>query len=565
MRTLLTLLTGVILVMFPHFLFSQPCEWAQTGRTGFSQYQAQGVDVAVDAAGNVYVVGVYDSLFTLLGQTVKNLYSGGKGVVVSKLTKDGFLAWIRQIDSPHFVAEGIAVRGSDVLVFGSFFNNLTIGSGFDAVNFSGQGTNGILLKYDTDGNYGWGRNFNSPSNSYLNDVVFVNATTLLFTGRFRQSMNIQGTAISITPPSATSQYGFYGRMSTDGSVQWVKISGDAGNYCDPRAIGIDPGGAFYLAGLYRQGLTFGGLTTPAPGSTIATLPFVARFNASGDPEWVKGSVVPAGSGSTASFLQDIKVLSNGQVMVTGGFSDRVTFLGLTSQSGHTAFALKIQTNGNLVSSHLAEGNQSGNRYSFVEQDVNGNIWLGGQIKGYFNIRNDGTLVSQGHASNQTDMLLAYYQYGQFYQGILQYGGNGDDQLTGGAIDMTGRLCLSGSYSGNLGFNGETFTSSGTNTSDLLVARLCAFGATTQTGETYVSGPEVQVWPNPNPGWIRLNLPDGGVGGVYDIMNGAGSRVMEGWIPAGASSLALSHLPQGWYALRLHTDRDVVVVPFLRQD
>jgi hypothetical protein len=549
------------LLLLPLFSDAQLCEWARNGRSGVNQYNASGVDVARDAQGNIYLVGAFDSVFTMMGQTVTNLFPGKTGTVLARLTPEGGLTWLRKIDGNTFIPAGLAVQGSDVLVVGSYQNNITINGGSGGpVNFSGQGLNGILLRFDTDGNYLLGRNFTSPNNAFVSDVIFINATTVLFAGRFRQSLSIQSTTISVTGPNASNTYGFYGRMQTNGTVEWLKISGNAGNYCEPTALAAEAGGTFYLAGVYRQGLAFGNLSTPAPGSNLATLPFLARFNASGDPLWVQGSTVPSGSAALGSFCSDVRVLQSGQVMVTGGFSDRVTFLGLTSSPGHSAFALRVQNNGTIAASHLVESNQAGNRYEFIEQDNSGNIWLGGQVRGALTVRNNGTVFSQGHQTTATDILLAHYQGGLNFDGIALIGGSGDDRLFGATMDGQGRLYATGSYTGNLQLAGSNFNSSGPATSDLLLTRICSFSILSSVDAQADAGLAWPVWPNPVRDRLYIALPEGGDGYAYTLWDLMGRPLREGRVQGGTQDLDLSGLIPGHYYLQVRQGWETRVMP-----
>lgn len=546
---------------------AQICEWARSGRSGVSGYHTTGVDVDRDAQGNIYVVGSFDSVMTMMGQTLTNLFPGRTGTVVGRFTPEGMLTWLRKIDGNTFVPAAIAVQGNEVMIAGSYQNNLTIQFATGGpVNFSGQGVNGILLKLDTDGNYLLGRNFMSPNNAFLSDVRFLSNNAVLFAGRFRQSLSIQGSTFSVTGPNASNTYGFYGRMHTNGTVEWLKISGNSGNYCEPTSLAVEAGGNFYLAGVYRQGLAFGNLSTPAPGSNLATLPFLARFNGSGDPLWVQGSVVPSGSAALGSFCTDVRVLGNGQVMVTGGFSDRVTFLGLTSSTGHSAFAIRVQNSGALVSSHLVESSQSGNRYEFVRQDGAGNIWLGGQVRGTLTVRNNGLVHSQGLQTTGTDMLLAHYQGGTNFDGIALLGGPGDDRLFGGVLDASGRLYATGSFTGNLSLAGNNFNSSGPTTADMILTRICSFSTITGTDDPLLSGGGWNLWPNPARDVVHLDLPESNDPFLYALIDLMGRTVQEGNLSGGGRHTLVLRVPSaGHYYLRLsqgvqHSVRPLRIIP-----
>ena len=535
---------------------AQGCEWAENGRSGAANNPATGVKVTKDGSGNIYVVGIYDSVFTFLGTKITNLYPGGTGVAICKLTSDGVLTWMKKVDSNLFNAEGITVQGTDVYVYGHYQNNITIG----AVNFSGMGINGIILKFDSTGALVWGRTANSTSNSYISDLVFVNSTSFLFAGRFRQNISIDGTML--TGSNGSNNYAVYGRMTSAGALEWVKTSGEAGNLVQPTTLAVEPGGKFFMGGVYRQGLTFGAITTPAPGSTIATVPFLAKFSATGDAEWIKSSTVPVGSGALVSAVTDIRVLNNGQVMLTGGFYDKVTFLGLTSSAGHSAFALRVQgANGNLAGSHLVESNVPGNRYDFVEQDGSNNIWLGGAASGLLTVRNNGTVESQGYNTKGIDILLAYYSNNGTYVGIDLIGGTGDDKLTGAVLDNSARLIATGSFTGTLPIAGKNLTSSHTTTSDLLLTRICSFSETTDTDDQIRTDISWNMYPNPAHDQLTVELPLDWADSSYRIWSIDGRLQGQGSIQGGNQSFAVGYLQSGHYVFQIVSKKGVLASRF----
>ncbi len=535
---------------------AQPCEWAYNGRSGKANNPASGVKATKDVSGNIYIVGVYDSVFTFLGSTITNLYPGGTGVVICKLTTAGTLIWMKKVDSNLFNAESIAVQGTDVYIVGHYQNNITIG----AVNFSGQGINGIILKFDSNGALVWGRTANSTSNSYISDLVFVNGTSFLFAGRFRQNISIDGTML--TGSNGSNNYAVYGRMTTSGTLEWVKKSGEAGNLTQPTALAIEAGGKFFIGGVYRQGLAFGAITTPAPGSTIATVPFLAKFSATGDVEWIKSSLVPAGSAALVSSLTDVRVLNNGQVMVTGGFYDKVTFLGLTSSAGHSAYAIRVQSgNGNLVGSHLVESTVAGNQYDFVEQDGSNNIWIGGSVSGNLKVRNNGSLESPAYKTKGVDILLGYYSNSGTYVGIDLVGGNGDDALHGAVLDNNARLVATGQFTGTLPIAGTNLTSSGPTTSDLLLTRFCSFTLTTAVDDALLPANAWNIYPNPAGDVLTVEMPSEWASGHYKIWSLDGRLAGQGVLQAGMSSIPTAGFQHGHYVLQIFTGAGVGVTRF----
>jgi hypothetical protein len=522
------------------------CEWAVSGGSGHSGYTADGVKVKHDLQGNIYVAGQYDSVFTFLGSTVLNLYPGGKGVLIARLNSNGTLNWLRHVESFNMNVEDIAVRGGELYLVGHFQNNITIAG----VNFSGQGINGIFLKFDATGNLVWGRTANSPSSSFISAIEFVDDNTFLFAGRFRQSISITGNVISGSNPNFT--YCVYGAMTSAGQLVWSRTSGEGGNLCQPTALGLLPGGDFLMGGIYRQGLVFGSITAPLPTANLANLPFLGRFSSSGVPIWLQAGNAPSGFGTSA--VTDIQPLLNGQVMVTGGLAGNVTFLGATNPSGHAAFAMRCQpANGMATASHLVQSATAGNRYDFAEQDQAGNIWIGGRARGPLSIINNGSTTQTGIATGNFDMIMTYFEGGTNYLGLRVMGGPHDDHFGGASLDNQGRLVTTGGFAGNIQLLNTNLQSSPGNTPSLFVARFCSFAPTVSTASPEWVTETLHLWPNPARDQVFVQMPRSMADYHFTLFDATG-RILSNGVVQGLDtwSLDVSTFSRGMATLRLST-------------
>lgn len=540
MKNILLLLAFLL----PALFVNAQCEWAVSGGSGQNGYTADGVKVRHDLQGNIFVAGQYDSVFTFLGATVKNLYPGGKGVLIARLNSNGTLSWLKHIESYNMNVEDIAVRSGELYLVGHYQNNITIAG----VNFSGQGINGIFLKFDQAGGLVWGRTANSPSSSYISTITFVDNNTFIFAGRFRQSISIVGNVITGSNPNFT--YCVYGAMTTAGQLVWSRTSGEGGNLCQPQAIETLPGGDFLMGGIYRQGLVFGPLNVPIPGANLANLPFIGRFDSAGNPKWLQAGNAPSGFGTSA--VTDITYLQDGQVMVTGGFAGNVTFLGATNNSGNAAYAIKFQPlNGTGTYSHLVQSNHVGNRYDFVEQDQAGNIWIGGRAKGPLTVHNNGSSGLTGIPTANFDMILAYLEGGSNYLGLRIMGGPNDDHFGGGSLDNQGRLVTTGGFVGTMQLLNTTLHSSPGNTQSLFVARFCSFAPSVSTDDPHISASNLHTWPNPARDLLYVNTVQGYEEYHFTIIDMSGKAIASGWIAGDEiASIDVSRLPRGMAILRL---------------
>lgn len=540
--------TILFFLVLSSWTLTAQCEWFKTGTTTQAGNDSRAVAVTSDGQGNVYVVGDYNNIFSIQGQDIANLYVNNPGVALCKFNSAGTLQWITNLSSPNFRAWDIAVRGGNIYISGNYVNFVTI----NGQNFSGQGENGLIIKFDGQGNMVWGKTINSPSSSYAYDIAFINDNSFLFTGRFRQSVIVDG--MQINGSSGSKNYGLYGRMDTDGKLTWMKTSGESGNLVTPNALAIDPSnGSFYLGGVFRQGVSFGNQTAPSPGSSIANLPFVAKFNSSGDVQWLKAGSVPTGSTTLLSSVTGLSVAPNGNLILTGFLEDAVNFMGQTSYGESTALMMRIQSNGNLAGSLQVQGTFEGTAFNFSQFDAQGNLWLGGAAKGNLAVLEDGQPHSIGYTTMGYDILAAYYSATTGFSGIELLGGPGNEGWTNGAIDNANRLLATGYFSGTFTRNGVTATSPNGSTSDFLLMKICTFAPSSDIEDTDELAGQIHLTPNPAGDQTTLQVPNELIGSTCRILDIHGRVVYSAILPGATFDLPLHTLSNGMHLIQIQRD------------
>lgn len=542
MRTTPTLLVFFVTLLLSTALQAQ-CEWIATGTTGQAGNHSSAVAVTTDGQGNSFLAGNFVNVFSMKGQNVANLYVNDPGVIIAKFNSAGVLQWMKPLDSPNFTAYDLEYRGGNLYLTGNYISYVTI----NGQNFSGQGENGLILKFDGLGNMVWGRTINSPSSSYAYDIAFINDNNFIFTGRFRQSVIVNGT--QITGTSGSKNYGLYGKMDTDGNLGWMKTSGESGNLCQPNAVAVDPSGVFYLAGIFRQGLAFGGITAPNPGSTLASLPFIAKFSSAGDVQWLKSATFPAGSKTILSNISSLMVAPNSEVILTGFLDDAVDFMGQVSWGESTALMMRIQSNGNLAGSLQVQSSHEGTSFEFANMDASGNLYLGGSARGNLAVRVNNTLHSIGYLTMGYDILLAKFTTSGF-TGIELIGGPGEESGTDGVTDNAGRLLVTGQFAGTFSRNGMSATSPNGTTNDLLFLKICTFSPSSDLTDPEGAHTSLSIQPNPAVSQLQLTVAEYLTGGLFRIYDLQGRQILEGTIPAGSWTIPVSGWHQGWYTVHV---------------
>jgi hypothetical protein len=239
---------------------------------------------AVDAAGNVYVVGSAEG--------VLDAVVGARDAFVRKFDAAGNVLWTRQFGSASDdEATAVAVDASgNVLVVGTTFGALPgqMASGnFDA----------FARKYDANGTVTWTRQFGTPGFDEALGVAVSPSGDVYVVG---------STFGTLGASSDGARDVYVRRFSSAGAVSWTRQFGSsAGGDEYGTAIAVDVAGAAYVAGVTDGALVQGALA----GGLDA---FVARLDSSGTRLWTRQFGSPSNDGAAA-----ITVDVTGQVLVAG--------------------------------------------------------------------------------------------------------------------------------------------------------------------------------------------------------------------------------------------------------
>jgi hypothetical protein len=327
--------------------------------------------VAVDAAGNAYVVGDFSSPtvdFDPSSGVDSHTNHGFFDAFLIKFAPNGNFLWARTWggpgydDGPRVVVEG----SSHVYVAGICQGTADFdpGSGVDSHSVGGGlGDYGAFLsQFDLDGHYAWARAWGG-SGWDIGEGVAVDGTGGVYTAGY-----FEGTD-DLNPGSGvdrhTSQGGhdaFLSKFDAHGNFLWAKTWGGSG---DDRSgfVGLDGTGNLYVAGLFHGSVDLDPGSGVAPhtsqgASDICLTRFDQEGNYCAARTW-------GGTGADAGL--GLAVDGAGQLSIAGYFASSVDFDPLgggethTSQGGSDAFllfsrapgyALVLAPGWNLVSSPL---------------------------------------------------------------------------------------------------------------------------------------------------------------------------------------------------------------------
>ncbi|MGO9203492.1 MAG: hypothetical protein ACLQM8_23465 [Limisphaerales bacterium] len=198
-------------------------------------------DVAVDAAGNVYVSGYFKFNGNIMIGTNNLVLSSGssQNSFVAKFNNSGALTWVQQLTGNYVGISGVAVdQAENVYVTGSFKTNLIVGS----ISLTNAGsTDAFIAKYSDSGAIQWALQTSGTNYDGYLDV----------------SLDGQG---NVYVAGALSAEAALAKYSSTGTVQWAysAIVPPANPVSSIVAkCAVDSAGNSYLAGWYQGTATFG--------------------------------------------------------------------------------------------------------------------------------------------------------------------------------------------------------------------------------------------------------------------------------------------------------------------
>ena len=310
--------------------------------------------LATDAAGNVYVAGLFQGSVDFGGGSLTS--AGNSDVFIAKLSPTGAHVWSRRFGGGGEDAVlSIAVDPAGNVVFGGYISGggmPDFGSG--PLTPAGN-VDGYVAKLDPSGTGLYSRRYGGGGNDTLYGVATDGAGNIYCTGGYQSSVDF-GTAGGPLSSTGGSTDIFILKLSPAfgllGSTFAGSFSEDYGN-----AIAADAAGNFVVTGTFGQSINLGGGNLTATGGSDV---FVAKYNTAGTYQWgVRGG------GGSSDYGRAITLDRFGNVAITGSFVGVADFGGgalpAASTNGNSdAFLVKYGPGGShLYSRAFGAGNSDG--------------------------------------------------------------------------------------------------------------------------------------------------------------------------------------------------------------
>ena len=335
-----------------------------------------------------------------------NINSYSANMFFVKLDPNGQIIWAKKEGGQ---SEGISIASDisgNVFVLGNFYSNsITFGSTtyYDPTNYKFS-SDIFLNKYDSSGNILWSRAGMGSFSDIAAKVCTDLQGNVIATGYFYSDSLSLGTSL-LNNASATSAPGswsdvFIIKYNPSGNLAWGKVIG--GNMSD-YVIGLssDQTGNIAVCGGFESPiLAIGSNTfTKAGGATDG---FVAEFNSAGSVVWSESA-----KGSYDEELDGVSFDANGNVFLAGTCKDSVTIGNtLIYNNGQIGlFFAKLNSTGLMQWDTFADGSAQDHITSSCT-DYQGNFIVAGYMFGPTLTYGNVTLTNANNGGNSSDMFVA---------------------------------------------------------------------------------------------------------------------------------------------------------------
>ena len=529
---------------------AQQLDWAL--KAGGTAYQ-EAAGMAVDAPGNVYVIGSFQGSMEF-GAGAGSLNSAGLfDVFFTKYNTAGNLVWAKRIGAAGVAGGyGIAVDGGgNVFIAGNFNGTVDFDPGPGVKNLTSAGSfDAFLAKYDGSGALLWAHTFGANQFEEARCLALDTTGNVFIAGIFNGTVDFDPGPSNAELQAAGSSDLFLAQYSSAGALVWARqLEGTGSERVLSMVSGID--GQVYIAGHFEAAVDF----DPGAGDQILDAlgdsdVFFAQYDAGGALVWAQSV-----GGFFYEEARGIATDRFGNVYLTGRYGETVDFdpgpgiAELDNAGINDAFFAKYDADGAFLwaNSIGSDGNDIGNN---IAVDSFGQVCVTGQYMNTvdFDPGNDTSSLS---AAGDIEIFVARYTASGELLWAGSIGGTSMEESVAIALDAQQNIYLTGYFKGTADFNpgpaSGNLQSGGEE--DVFIAKFKA--ATTAVAE-----PEslaVRLYPIPATTTLQVSLPDASAAFVVALYDQTGRLFRTQLGTGGSLTVDLSGFSAGMYYARVLSD------------
>lgn len=357
-------------------------EWVQevSGRPGPSP----GHTIAVDASGNVYLVGDYIGASANFGsfQLSSSNTANGK-LFVAKFAPTGTClgAWQADATGETYGAALALDPTGNIYITGAFrTGTVSFGSTTLSNVQANSGSNVFVAKLNAGGNWAWAVQSTSSNYGFIQDGGSSIAVTAqgeaYITGSFDSSAITFGSTVLNGANAYTDA--FVAKVDAGGQWMWAHRIG-GGAYDDGTSVALGPAGQVYICGTYQGQMDANSWVRPINTSGAFEV-YVALLNSNGTVQWATHA-----GGPDVEIVTEMTADADGNAYLAGYFDSAASAFGtatLTNSAGqykNNAFVAKIDQLGTWQWAQQSVGADDDRAYGLAV-DPSGIAWVIGACR-----------------------------------------------------------------------------------------------------------------------------------------------------------------------------------------
>ncbi|NVK62990.1 MAG: SBBP repeat-containing protein, partial [Flavobacteriales bacterium] len=404
--------------------------------------------VVTDASGNVYMAGFTSSTSGIASGGFQNTYGGGTyDAFLVKFDASGNRIWATYYGGNNTdFANDIAIDDAgNVYLVGGTKSTSGIASGGFQNTHGGGSYDGFLVKFDSAGNRIWSTYYGGTGWEEARSISTDTTGNVYITGFTSSTNSIASGGFQNTYAGGTYD-SFLVKFNAAGNRLWATYYGGPGNEgYDGNGVATDNFGNVYLTGWTSSltGISSGGFQNSLGGATDV---FLVKFDSAGSRVWATYYGGTGNEGAISNILHGKNVATDlfGNIYLSGttqsttgiassGFQN--TFGGGTND----CYLVKFDSTGNR-NWGTYYGGAGDERGWGVTTDAAGNAYLTGRTNSTSDIASGGFQTT--NFGNYDAFLVTFSPSGSRHCATY-YGGTGGEWVYAPAIDPFGNIYLSG--------------------------------------------------------------------------------------------------------------------------
>ena len=337
----------------------------------------------------------------------------------------------------------------DSYTVGTFQGTADFDPGPNTFDLVSKGASDIyILKTNHLGEFAWVKQIGGTQSEAALDVVLSGAS-IAVTGYFSGTVDFHPGLTTLNLTSAGQRDAFLLNLNYNGTFNWAKRMGGAGND-EGKSVKSYPNGDIYMAG------PFSGTADFNPSSAVANLvsagnsdAFIAKYTSTGAYTWAKRMGGSDADMSTALTLVGNDIVTVGTFSATADFNPGSGTANLTSAGGRDVFVSRLDTNGAYVWAKRIGG--TGFDTANDVQLAGTGVIIAGEFEGTVDF-NPSSAVSNRISAGQADAFVASLDGNGNFLGASRFGGTGQDIGYGVLGTSITSFTLTGSFSNTVDFD-----------------------------------------------------------------------------------------------------------------